>query len=114
MFLKSYCLTPCYPGLSGQVECTVPHKTCSYSSVSDPPEKEAPYCVLKVAALFLGLSAVENSFVFQSFPHIPEHSTVWASEKLKHLLFDKPAAFNKFMEEFGDNVAGKDPLYVVS
>jgi len=77
-------------GMKGQVESIVPDKTTNYASSNDPTDNsEPPYCVLK------------------SFPHVPEHSVIWAAEKIKHLLVDKPNVFNKFIEEHGGEEGGE-------
>ena len=42
---------------SGQLESFVPHKTVSYSCLTDPVESDPPYCILKVNSCVLLVSA---------------------------------------------------------
>ena len=44
----------------------MPHKTESYSSQQDPPDKDVPYCTLK------------------SFPATIEHTIQWARDKVSN------------------------------
>jgi len=70
-------------GTKGHVQVILPHKTESYSSQRDPPEKDTPFCTLK------------------SFPNIIDHCIQWARDKFEMLFANKPTEVNKFFEEKG-------------
>lgn len=67
-------------GVKGNVQVVVPNKSESYSSSSDPPEKDIPVCTLK------------------NFPSQIEHTSQWALAIFKGLFTDAPNNINKYLE----------------
>jgi ubiquitin-activating enzyme E1 len=64
------------------VQVIVPHLTCSYNDIRDPPGKDIPFCTLK------------------SFPNKIEHTIEWSRD----LAFDKqftqkPTELNKMLQD---------------
>lgn len=69
-------------GTKGHVQVIIPHLTCSYTDIRDPPAKDIPFCTLK------------------SFPSKIEHCIEWSRD----LAFDKqfvqkPSEFNKILQD---------------
>jgi len=90
-------------GRVGHVETFVPHHTISYPCTPSSSDQEPPFCVTK------------------SFPHMPEHATVWAKHKITNLLFDKPNICKQFLTDYKvfpdrsvDSQMCPPPGYVVS
>jgi len=86
--VHSWCVQYSRPGIDmavegrlGQVETMLPHQTASYSCTPSPPDQEPPFCVTK------------------SFPHLPEHSAVWAKQKITNLLHAKPKICHQFLAD---------------
>lgn len=66
-------------GTKGNVQVVVPHKTESYGSSHDPPEKSIPICTLK------------------NFPNAIEHTLAWAREQFEGLFFSNPRYAELFL-----------------
>lgn len=67
-------------GVKGNVQVVIPHKSESYSSSSDPPEKDIPVCTLK------------------NFPFQIEHTSHWALDLFEGLFVNAPSNVNKYLE----------------
>jgi ubiquitin-activating enzyme E1 len=66
-------------GVKGNVQVVIPNKSESYSSSSDPPEKDIPVCTLK------------------NFPSQIEHTSQWALSVFKGLFEDVPNNINRYL-----------------
>lgn len=78
-------------GPKGHVQVVVPFLSESYSSQSDPPDIQYPFCTLK------------------TFPTRIEHTIQWARDKFATLFSQKPTLYNKFWEESRNAVGANDP-----
>lgn len=65
-------------GVKGNVQVVVPHKSESYSSSSDPPEKDIPVCTLK------------------NFPSHINHTSQWARDLFEGLFVNAPNNINMY------------------
>lgn len=83
-------------GTKGNVQVVVPHKTESYGSSHDPPEKSIPICTLK------------------NFPNAIEHTLAWAREEFEgqynsnaryaELFLNDPEEFERSLKAPGTQV----------
>jgi ubiquitin-activating enzyme E1 len=72
-------------GTKGNVQCIIPNMTESYSSSSDPEEKQIPICTLK------------------SFPYMIEHCIQWARELFDEYFVKIPYNYNKYIKMILNN-----------
>jgi ubiquitin-activating enzyme E1 len=67
-------------GVKGNVQVVVPHKSESYGSTHDPPEKDIPVCTLK------------------NFPHQIAHTAQYALSTFKGIFEDAATKINHYIE----------------
>jgi len=68
-------------GTKANTQVVLPHKTESYGSSADPPEKSIPVCTLK------------------HFPHAIEHTIEWARDVFGGLFTNLPEDVNRYLDE---------------
>lgn len=68
-------------GTKGNTQVVLPHKTESYSSSQDPPEKGIPICTLK------------------NFPNKIEHTLQWGRDLFEGLFFQAPENVNQYLRQ---------------
>eukprot|EP01121_Diplochlamys_sp_Union-15-3_P009370 TRINITY_DN2560_c0_g1_i1.p1 TRINITY_DN2560_c0_g1~~TRINITY_DN2560_c0_g1_i1.p1 ORF type:complete len:1039 (-),score=203.29 TRINITY_DN2560_c0_g1_i1:40-2991(-) len=88
LYVDSRCVTNQKPllesgtmGTKAHVQVILPHKTETYASSRDPPEKDVPFCTIK------------------SFPSRIEHTIQWARDKFESLFVTQPREVQQFLED---------------
>lgn len=86
-YVDSKCVRYCKPllesgtlGTKCNVQVVLPHKTVSYASFEDPPEKDVPFCTLK------------------NFPNAIEHTLIWAKSKFVEFYGSHAKLVSAFLE----------------